>query len=107
LSTNKTNQPEQSVSLLDWTVFQERGLEKIKNGDLEGAVVDFTQAIKNGPKNNALYYMRGTTLAKLKKYRLAIRDLKSILKDEPNNEMVKFVLKQCQASLPAKDSRHT
>lgn len=106
LSNNKPHQPEQSVSLLDWTVFQERGLEKIKNGDLEGAVVDFTQAIKNGPKNNALYYMRGTTLAKLKKYGLAIRDLKSILKDEPNNETVKFVLKQCQASLPAKDSRH-
>ena len=106
LSNNMPHQPEQSVSSLDWTVFQERGLEKIKSGDLEGAVVDFTQAIKNGPKNNALYYMRGTTLAKLKKYRLAIRDLKSILKDEPNNETVKFVLKQCQASLPAKDSRH-
>ncbi len=81
-----------------WVAYQDSGLEKSKHGDLDGAVVAFTQAIKHGPKNNALYYMRGTILAKLKKHQLAIRDFKTILKSEPNNETVKFVLKQSESN---------
>ncbi len=96
LSQQQRNQPEKSAALVDWTVFQQQGLDKISQGDLDGAVVAFTQAIQRGPKNNALYYMRGTTLAKLKKYRLAINDFEDILKDDPNNETVKFVLQQCK-----------
>ena len=35
-----------------------RGIEKAKNGDLDGAIADFNRAIKADPKNDAPYYNR-------------------------------------------------
>jgi tetratricopeptide (TPR) repeat protein len=35
-----------------------RGIEKAKNGDLDGAIADFDRAIKADPKNDAPYYNR-------------------------------------------------
>jgi tetratricopeptide (TPR) repeat protein len=35
-----------------------RGIEKARNGDLDGALVDFDQAVKANPKNDAAYYNR-------------------------------------------------
>jgi tetratricopeptide (TPR) repeat protein len=35
-----------------------RGIEKAKNGDLDGALVDFDQAVKANPKDDAAYYNR-------------------------------------------------
>ena len=38
--------------------FVKRGIEKGKNGDLDGAIADFNRAIKADPKNDAPYYNR-------------------------------------------------
>jgi tetratricopeptide (TPR) repeat protein len=36
----------------------DRGIEKAKNGDLDGAIADFTRAIELNPKDDAPYYNR-------------------------------------------------
>jgi tetratricopeptide (TPR) repeat protein len=38
--------------------FVNRGIEKAKNGDLDGAIADFDRSIKADPKNDAPYYNR-------------------------------------------------
>jgi tetratricopeptide (TPR) repeat protein len=35
-----------------------RGIEKAKNGDLDGAIADFDRAMKLNPKDDAPYYNR-------------------------------------------------
>jgi hypothetical protein len=85
--------------LSSWIAYQERGLEKSKQGDLKGAVLDFTEAIQRGPQNTALQYLRGSTLAQLGEHRRAIKDFKTILVSEPGNKTVQTLLKQSEAQL--------
>lgn len=85
--------------LSSWIAYQERGIERSKQGDLQGAILDFTQAIERGPKNSALLYLRGTTYAQMDKHRHAIADFKAILSDEPENKTVQTLLKQSEERL--------
>jgi tetratricopeptide (TPR) repeat protein len=50
------------------------GMTKQDNGDLDGAIADFTRAIELDPKDADAYYSRGDARAKKKQYDAALKD---------------------------------
>jgi tetratricopeptide (TPR) repeat protein len=72
----------------DWQTYQERGIARRAQGDLAGASADFGVAIKLQPRNTALYYLRGVTLAELAVHSAAIEDFDAVLKLDPVNATV-------------------
>ncbi len=61
------------------------GESKVKNGDYAGAIVDYTKAIEENPRNLDAYYRRGEAYYALKKYPEAINDFDEYLGLNPNN----------------------
>lgn len=88
-----------SNNLTSWVMYQAHGIEKATQGNLTGAILDFTKAIELEPKNPALYYLRGSALAKLSQTDRAIHDFKTILKLDPKNKTVQTLLKQSEDKL--------
>jgi lipoprotein NlpI len=72
----------------DWQSYQERGNKRRASGDLAGASADFSEAIKLGPPNTALFYLRGITRAELGDHVGAIKDFDAVLKLDPGNVTV-------------------
>ncbi len=54
--------------------FINRGVDKLDAEDYEGAISDFTEAIKINPKNGDVYYNRGIAKEDLEDYKGAISD---------------------------------
>lgn len=81
-------------SLQNWEGYQERGNKRRTDGDMAGAVADYTEAIKRGPPNTALYFLRGTARSELKDYTGAVEDFEAGLKLEPSNATLKALLEK-------------
>jgi tetratricopeptide (TPR) repeat protein len=70
----------------DGNAYYNRGFEKYTfDLDYKGAILDFTEAIKNGYENDAeTYYLRGDAKCKLKDYRGAISDYDTAIEIDIN-----------------------
>lgn len=62
-----------------------RGSRKEKLGDYEGAIADYTKAIRLKPDDDIAYYNRGNAKIKLKQYESAINDHNIAVRLNPNN----------------------
>ena len=61
------------------------GLDRYERGDLEGAIADFTEAIRLDPKNIDAYCYRGNAFRKQGVLEKAITDFSTAIKLNPNN----------------------
>jgi tetratricopeptide (TPR) repeat protein len=86
-----------SRNLGNWEAYQARGNARFAQGDFNGAVDDFTQAIELGPLNTALYFLRGSALLRLADYEKATTDFKAALELEPSNIALKQMWGQARA----------
>ncbi|WP_290884389.1 tetratricopeptide repeat-containing serine protease family protein [Fischerella sp.] len=64
--------------------FYIRGLNKSEQGDLQGAINDFSEAIRLNPKYAFAYQLRGHARQQLKDYRAAISDYSEAIRLSPN-----------------------
>ena len=64
--------------------FRQRGWEKIRLGDYNGALVDFANAIRLSPDNPVLYAMRGHAKHSLGQYTSAVDDYNTAIRLNPN-----------------------
>jgi tetratricopeptide (TPR) repeat protein len=62
-----------------------RGIVKEEDGDLDGAVADFTAALALNPDYPALYEHRGLVMARLGQGRAALDDLATAIRLDPEN----------------------
>jgi tetratricopeptide (TPR) repeat protein len=85
--------------LASWVAYQTRGLEREKNGDYLGAARDFGAAIRAGPTNTALHFLRGNALLKAEKPAEAAMEFEKGLKIEPGNATLRQLLQQARASI--------
>src|SRR3990172_1005476 len=68
------------------------GINKQKNNDFNGAIFDFTKAIKIDPENDLAYYYRGLSKFYLQDYPGAINDCNAAIKINPKDGNVYNVL---------------
>ena len=78
----------------------ERGREKEKKGDLDGALGDYTRAIEIDPRNDAAYGLRGTAKLRSRDLPGAARDLQKKLEIAPTSYYALFLLFLAQALGP-------
>lgn len=83
--------------LENWQAFQERGVRRAGAGQLQGAIADFSAALKDSPPNAALYFLRGKTRLELGLHAEAAEDFEAGLKIEPHNQDLKFLLAVAQS----------
>lgn len=75
----------------------ERGIEKTRKGDMQGALKDFTEVIKLDPKHADAYFRRGYLLMRNGDLSAAAQDFVNALKldaNHPNASMMKEMLKR-------------
>ena len=77
-----------------WQAYQERGIQRSKAGDELGASEEFASAIRIGPANPALRFLRGVALLHVGDGQEAAREFKAGLKLDPGNETLKALLIQ-------------
>ena len=65
--------------------FFKSGLDNQEKGDYQGAIADYTQAIKLYPKYPLAYNNRGIAYGKLEQYQRAINDYTQAIELDPNN----------------------
>ena len=65
--------------------FRERGISAYRNGDLNGAIADFDQAIMLDPKFSAAYIDRGIVFYRLRKFDRAFADIAQAKRIEKAN----------------------
>ncbi|MBO8203586.1 tetratricopeptide repeat protein [Prochlorococcus marinus] len=63
--------------------YNNRGIDKLDAEDYEGAISDFTEAIKINPKHKYAYYNRGIAKEDLEDYKGAISDYTEAIKINP------------------------
>ncbi len=66
-----------------YTVFLEKGLEKFDKKDFQGAITDFSEAIKLKPDYAEAYYNRGNAYSELADNNKAITDFSEAIKLKP------------------------
>ena len=67
-----------------------RGLDKAKRGDYQGAIADYTQAIRTNPNLTGAYIHRGTAHHDVGDLSRAIADFNLALRLEPNNAIARY-----------------
>ncbi len=65
-------------------VYRSRGMQKFSDGDLEGAIEYFTEAIKLKPNDPSGYNIRGLAKKRMGDYAGAIEDYTQAIKSNPN-----------------------
>lgn len=74
----------------DATAYYNRGNERYELKNYQGAIDDYTQAIKLNPNLSGAYYNRGNTYSQLEKYQDAIADYTQALAINPNQPQVYY-----------------
>jgi len=80
----------------------ERGIEKTRKGDMQGALKDFTEVLKLDPKHADAYFRRGYLLMRNGDLNAAAHDYVNALKIDPNHpnaSMMKEMLKRAKEML--------
>ena len=67
--------PPLDLTLLDAKSYREQGIVAYRNGDLNGAIAHFDQAIQLDPKFAAAYIDRGIVFYRLRKFERAFADI--------------------------------
>jgi Flp pilus assembly protein TadD len=62
-----------------------RGMNRVQQGDYQGAIEDFTEAIRLNPNNAEVYKMRGIVRLVLGEGQAAITDLTQVIRLHPND----------------------
>ena len=88
-------------NLDSWVAYQQRGIERDAAGDHVGAAEDFAHAIRIGPPNAALRYLRGVTLLHGAKPEEAATEFEAGLKLDPHNATLQSLLDQALQASPA------
>lgn len=77
-----------------WSIIRELkivDLVNVKSGtNYDLAILDFTQAFRNNPKNTFVYYIRGAAYLKKGEYDIAISDFTASIRLNPNKEITYF-----------------
>jgi tetratricopeptide (TPR) repeat protein len=79
-----TAEPEVTQEELNAQAFFERGYKNYHEGDLEGAIADYTEAIKLNPQDSITYNNRGVALDESGQHDAAIEDYTEALRLDPN-----------------------
>jgi tetratricopeptide (TPR) repeat protein len=79
-----------------WQAYQERGIRRSQSGDHLRAAEDFASAIRLGPANTALHYMRGVALLNANYKPEAAKEFERGLKLEPANPALAHLLLQAR-----------
>ena len=88
---------ELAPKLVSWQAYQDRGNGRLAQGKLREAVQDLSTAIRLGPPNTALYFLRGTTRMRLEQFELAVEDFVAGLALDKDNQTLQVLLKEAQA----------
>lgn len=86
-------QPTPSATLPDPKTakeFNQRGTSRVQNGDLDGAIADFSQAVRLKRDYTTAYYNRGTVYASTGNVRAALADYTQVIALKPNNAAVRY-----------------
>jgi hypothetical protein len=84
-----------------WIDYQTRGMKRSKAGDHLGAAADFDKAIRMGPPNTALHFLKGTALLAGGVFAEAAGEFERGLKLEPENKTLQSLLRQSSAAAAA------
>lgn len=96
----KRTVPESAAELA--ASLQRQADAKRAEGDRAGAIADYGEAIRVGPPNTALHYLRGTARLEAGDKPGAAEDFVAGLRLEPRNAALKHLLAQARAAPPAK-----
>ena len=66
----------------------DQGLERYEAGDYQGAIADYTKAIKIDPMSSRAYHNRGAAKQELNLHKSAINDFNKAIELEKNNEIL-------------------
>jgi tetratricopeptide (TPR) repeat protein len=88
---------ELAPKLASWQAYQDRGNDRLAQGKLREAAEDYSAAIRLGPPNTALYFLRGTMRMRLEQFEMASEDFAAGLALEPKNENLQALLKEARA----------
>ena len=86
--------PASAIALSDdfWIKFQDRGIQRDAEGDHLGAAAEFAEAIRIGPPNAALHFLRGVALIHAGDQQGAVSEFKLGLKLDPNNASLRTLV---------------
>ncbi|WP_316225171.1 tetratricopeptide repeat protein [Bradyrhizobium sp. SZCCHNS3052] len=65
-----------------------RAMDRSRQGDLEGAVADFDEAIRLAPRNADLYHYRAKDLVRMGRFDRALGDYERAIRLDPHNPML-------------------
>lgn len=83
--------------LLTWQAYQERGIQRSAKGDYRGAADDFALAVRIGPVNTALHFLRGVALLNAGDATAAAKEFEDGLKLDPGNVPLAQLLKKARS----------
>ena len=75
-----------------WQEYQASGIQRGSDGDYAGAAEDFAHAIRIGPPNASLHFLRGVALVNAGEWRGAVAEFKSGLKLDPTNAALRGLI---------------
>ena len=68
------------------------GQEKLKNGDVEGAIADLTAVVKSGVVSGTAYIARGEAYLLLGDYKKAMADFNSAIEHDATNVVAIYLV---------------
>jgi hypothetical protein len=89
--------------LVNWEAYQERGIRRNAGGRYLAAAKDFETAIRIGPPNPALHFLRGMALLNASDREGAVREFERGLKLDPGNEVLKSLIESHREALADQD----
>jgi tetratricopeptide (TPR) repeat protein len=96
---------ELAPKLASWQDYQSRGNARLAEGKPHEAIEDFSAAIRLGPPNAALHFLRGTTRLRLEQSAFAAVDFAAGLAIDPKNTTLQKLLEEARAKAAEANSR--